>query len=236
MATKPQILTKINQYLVENSTGDITALKLKELFIDVLAAYLEQADIDNSLSTKADLINGFIPDAQIPTGVTRDSELNTAMALKADLTMGFIPDAQIPASITRDSELSSAIAALVNSAPGALDTLAELSSALGNDPNFATTIINGLSSKLDKLIYVFLPKNGITTVDPSNPTQEEIDLWNTLPANRFSNKIIRYTGTNIANDTARYIYYADENRKVEKIGQPNQQNSDWNATTGTDSE
>ncbi|KAE9753729.1 phage tail protein [Escherichia coli] len=39
------------------------------------------------------------------------------------------------------------IAALVGSAPGTLDTLNELAKALGNDPNFATTVTNALASK-----------------------------------------------------------------------------------------
>jgi len=42
------------------------------------------------------------------------------------------------------------IAALVNSAPEALDTLRELSNAIGNDPNFATTIMTVIGTKLDK--------------------------------------------------------------------------------------
>ena len=37
---------------------------------------------------------------------------------------------------------------LVNSAPAALDTLAELSSALGDDANFSTTITNSIATKL----------------------------------------------------------------------------------------
>lgn len=41
----------------------------------------------------------------------------------------------------------SATAALVDSSPEALDTLAELAEALGNDPNFATTMLNKLAGK-----------------------------------------------------------------------------------------
>ena len=37
---------------------------------------------------------------------------------------------------------------LINSAPGTLDTLAELSSALGDDANFSTTITNSVATKL----------------------------------------------------------------------------------------
>lgn len=44
--------------------------------------------------------------------------------------------------------VQAAIAALVNSSPATLDTLNELATALGNDPNFATTITNALAGKL----------------------------------------------------------------------------------------
>ncbi|EMK7951271.1 prophage tail fiber N-terminal domain-containing protein, partial [Escherichia coli] len=39
------------------------------------------------------------------------------------------------------------LAALVDSSPEALDTLNELAAALGNDPNFATTVTNALAGK-----------------------------------------------------------------------------------------
>lgn len=42
------------------------------------------------------------------------------------------------------------IAELVNGSPEALDTLMELSEALGNDPNFATTVMNTIGTKADK--------------------------------------------------------------------------------------
>lgn len=42
------------------------------------------------------------------------------------------------------------IAALINGSPAALDTLNELAAALGNDPNFATTILNALAGKINK--------------------------------------------------------------------------------------
>lgn len=43
-----------------------------------------------------------------------------------------------------------ALASLVNGSPAALDTLQELAKAMGNDPNFATTITNLIGTKLDK--------------------------------------------------------------------------------------
>jgi hypothetical protein len=47
--------------------------------------------------------------------------------------------------------VAEAVAAMVNSAPEALDTLNELATALGNDPNFATTIAQEIGEKQDKL-------------------------------------------------------------------------------------
>ncbi len=45
------------------------------------------------------------------------------------------------------ADISAAINALVAAAPGALDTLNELAAALGNDPNFATTMTAALAGK-----------------------------------------------------------------------------------------
>ena len=44
--------------------------------------------------------------------------------------------------------VAAAVSALVNAAPGALDTLAELAAALGDDPDLAATVTNGLAGKL----------------------------------------------------------------------------------------
>ncbi|WP_409284297.1 phage tail protein [Pseudomonas protegens] len=48
------------------------------------------------------------------------------------------------------SAIQQAIASLVASSPAALDTLKELADALGNDPNFATTMTNALAGKASK--------------------------------------------------------------------------------------
>lgn len=48
------------------------------------------------------------------------------------------------------SAIQQAISSLVASSPAALDTLNELAAALGNDPNFATTMTNSLAGKAAK--------------------------------------------------------------------------------------
>lgn len=49
-----------------------------------------------------------------------------------------------------NATLQQKISELVNSAPETLDTLNELAKALGDDPNFATTITNQIAKKTDK--------------------------------------------------------------------------------------
>ena len=50
--------------------------------------------------------------------------------------------------IANTAFVQAAITALIDAAPGALNTLNELAAALGDDPNFATTVTNGLAGKL----------------------------------------------------------------------------------------
>lgn len=63
------------------------------------------------------------------------------------LTSGTLPDSRLSGNIARTSDVTSAVAAVVNAAPASLDTLKELSDALGNDANFASTVTNALAAK-----------------------------------------------------------------------------------------
>ena len=47
-----------------------------------------------------------------------------------------------------NTQITSAIAAVINSAPTALDTLDELAAALGDDANFASTVTTALGSRV----------------------------------------------------------------------------------------
>ena len=48
-------------------------------------------------------------------------------------------------------EVDLIVSSLVGAAPGILDTIVELATALGNDSNYATTIHNQIINKADKL-------------------------------------------------------------------------------------
>ncbi|OJB37499.1 hypothetical protein BGV57_23205 [Burkholderia ubonensis] len=58
------------------------------------------------------------------------------------------------------ADLAQRLAELVGQSPAALDTLKELADALGNDPNFATTITNELAKRaaIDSPVFTGTPK------------------------------------------------------------------------------
>ena len=60
------------------------------------------------------------------------------------------------------------VAGIVGSAPETLDTLNELADALGNDPNFATTVATQIGSKVDKVSGKGLSTNDLTAALKSN--------------------------------------------------------------------
>lgn len=94
--------------------------------------------------------------------------INNALALKAPLAspaMTGTPTAPTAEQTVNNTQIAttafvkSAISALVASSPAALDTLNELAAALGNDPNFATTVTNALAGKME------ISKNGADIAD-----------------------------------------------------------------------
>ncbi|WP_249532084.1 phage tail protein, partial [Escherichia coli] len=88
-------------------------------------------------------------------------------APKASPAFTGTPTAPTPANGDNSKKLATtefvakALAALAGSAPETLDTLKELADALGNDPNFATTVLNKLAEKLAK------DQNGADIPDPA---------------------------------------------------------------------
>ncbi|ELV5048882.1 tail fiber protein [Salmonella enterica] len=79
-------------------------------------------------------------------------EVQTKAPLDSPALTG-TPTAPTPETTAAGIEIATAafvaakVAQLVGSAPEALDTLKELADALGNDPNFATTVLNKLAGK-----------------------------------------------------------------------------------------
>ncbi|MCN2838771.1 tail fiber protein [Escherichia coli] len=99
----------------------------------------------------------------IATAINNDpnfsTTINNALALKAPLASPALtgaPTAPTAAQSVNNTQIAttafvkSAVAAMVGSAPEALDTLNELAAALGNDPNFSATVTRLIGEKVAK--------------------------------------------------------------------------------------
>jgi len=85
----------------------------------------------------------------------------------------FISDLDIvTATTSANAYTDTAIASLVDSAPGLLDTLNELAAALGDDPNFATTIANSVSTVQTNLDAEIVRATAAETQNSSDITAE----------------------------------------------------------------
>ncbi|MBN1079260.1 hypothetical protein [Clostridium botulinum] len=108
-------------------------------------------------------------------------------------------------TFTKDEVLKK-IQDLIGTAPDTLDTFKEIADALGNDPNFATTIMNELSSKVDKVAGKSLSTNDYDNTEKTKLadvhakkhehnnkniidkiTQNLLDSWNTVTSKAEKN-------------------------------------------------
>ncbi|MBL5965940.1 phage tail protein [Lelliottia amnigena] len=148
---------------------DDKALELKVYVDDQLAKHLAAADPHTQYAQKdSPTLTGTpkTPTAPAGTNTTQIAStafvqavvtaLNNALALKAPLASPGLtgtPTAPTAAQTVNNTQIAttafvkSALAMLIGSSPAALDTLNELAAALGNDPNFATTVTNALAGK-----------------------------------------------------------------------------------------
>lgn len=119
---------------------------------------------------------------------TSDANKPVSTAQQAALNLKY--DASNPAGYQTLAQQAAAISAatnaLVNGAPGALDQLNELAAAMGNDPNFTTTITNSLATKeptANKDTDVALAANSDTKFPSQKAVKTYVDTLNTAPAN-----------------------------------------------------
>jgi hypothetical protein len=124
--------------------------------------YYTTARFDDALATKDtdDLAEGT---NLYYTTARANSDFDSRLALKStsDLTEGtnlYYTDTRVGTYLSANSfatqtYVNTAVSNLVDAAPATLDTLNELAAALGDDPNFATTITTALGNKLDSSLY-----------------------------------------------------------------------------------
>ena len=131
----------VRMVLITSSTDNIT-LKIDPAVVLATRKYVD----DKVLELKV-----FVDDKMAKHLAAPDP--HSQYAPKESPTLTGTPKAPTPAEGNNTTQIATtafvqaALMALINGAPATLDTLKELAAALGNDPNFATTMLNALAGK-----------------------------------------------------------------------------------------
>ena len=202
---------KINQdelYLISGEPDTITGIKgNKETTYRTGNVNLTPADIgalpdDTEIPVVPTNISAFYNDAgyltqhQSLTDYPKKTELAN-VATSGDYT-DLINTPTIPSTegLATETYVQNKIAEVVNSAPGTLDTLNELAQALGNDPNFATTMATELGKKANTANLATVATSGSYNDLSNTPTIPSVGNGTlTIQKNGTS------AGTFTANDT-----------------------------------
>jgi len=123
--TPPELESSLEDYLLVTDRGSINGV----------------ASLDSS---------GKIPDTEIPSGITRDSELSAHNSATTSVH-GISNTADLATKSYADTAASNAVSALIDSAPTALNTLNELAAAINDDASYAASITTALGLKQDKV-------------------------------------------------------------------------------------
>lgn len=136
-------------YFIESQSSSF----LKKIFSKFIST--EKLTIKGNLSEAVDVKNLsdesiFIVDTvnEVLKGKAADKKVDKNQ-IYTGITFEENSDDLVPSQKSTKSYVLNKISELINSAPEMLNSLNELASALGNDPNFSTTVLNILSSKLN---------------------------------------------------------------------------------------
>ena len=151
------------------ATQVLTNVPSGALFTDTNTVYTHPTNHAISVITGLQTaLNGKVDDSQVLTNVPSGAvftDTNTTYSVgDGGLTTNDFTDADhtklngiatgannytLPSGLATETYVGTQISNLVDSSPATLNTLNELAAALGDDPNFATTVANSIAGKVD---------------------------------------------------------------------------------------
>lgn len=151
-----------NKQLEDLYIFPLTNSELEEI-IEPSGEYLTASDISDVVRESD--ISDVVRDDDI-TDVVREADI-TDVVREADIA-DVVREADI-ADFATETYVDTAVSDLVNSAPATLDTLKELSDALGADPNFSTTMTTALGNKVNTSDMVEMTNAEIDAIMDGTP-------------------------------------------------------------------
>lgn len=138
--------------------GWYTIVNTYDIPVGSTASLISDDDVDSVKIPYVEAVVNYVGNTTLKktntTEFTPTSDYQPATKKYVDDATASVPTKT--SELTNDSNyitssyVDTKVASLIDSAPETLDTLKELSAALGDDPNFATTISNQIGNKADK--------------------------------------------------------------------------------------
>lgn len=161
VANKNDAVTARNQAVAAAAEAAASALSINPTAIQEQLDDLEALKLDAEDVSSVALSGSYNDLTDKPTLVPIDSPAFTGTPT-APTVAGSSDNST---KIATTAFVQAVVAALVASAPALLDTLDELAAALGDDPNFATTVTNSIATKLNSsAVSAFM----LTVLDDAN--------------------------------------------------------------------
>ena len=204
-ATTTQLDTKVDKVTGKGlSTNDYTTEEKTKLsniedganktIVDTALSSTSTNPVQNKvINTKLTTMQSDI-DSKVPSSRTVNGKALTANITLSASDVGALPNTtQIPSidGLATETYVDNKVAGLVDSAPTTLDTLNELAAALGDDPNFATTVATQIGNKVDKVSGKGLSTNDYTTTEKTKLSG--IAEGAEVNQNAFSNVVVGST-------------------------------------------
>lgn len=204
-----QILARLNKFVPAESGKGLSTNDYTDVEKAKLASIEEGANntvVDTALSSTSEnpvqnkIINSKLTtmqadiDSRIPSSRTVNGKALSANITLSASDVGALPNTTVIPSIdglATETYVDNKVAGLVDSAPATLDTLNELAAALGDDPNFATTVATQIGTKVDKVDGKGLSTNDYTGAEKTK--LESIAEGAEVNQNAFSSIIVGST-------------------------------------------
>ena len=127
----------------------VTTTSLSNTLTNAITGYVPIGDVGSADGVASLDANGKVPDSEIPTAIARLA--SPTFTGTPTLPTGTIATTQTAGNnstaLATTAFVGTAVSNLVNAAPESLNTLKELSDALGADANYASTITTALGTK-----------------------------------------------------------------------------------------
>jgi hypothetical protein len=169
ISDKPTLVSGSGQIVLQSAdktgfTGASSITTVGTVTAGSVTAILPTGVVSGSSQVNADSITNFDTNVKdklnTETVVSGSTQILTLVSIDED-NMVSNSDTKLPTQQSVKSYVDGEITALISGSPATLDTLNELAAALGDDPNFATTVSTTIGGKVSQSLEI-ISGNGLT--------------------------------------------------------------------------